>query len=358
MTSETSPRTEPSNNTFRNVAMTAAVAVGALGASAPGLPPLPNQRPAPAVATIDNQPGLSSTTETSTPSNELVNEIEDSSSYPIRTPWEEDFQTSPELKEEIRSAIDSCFKMINQNQAEGALLTGIEIGGLSSGEDNVTNPGDPMANLGKPSKYNKGLADRRGLPGLQTAKEEAPSFGIHPDIIHFSEGQEVEPTAEELSQIAGYAHLLGLDPLQLMQQYNRDIQGGLQPLMDNLFEGNRGIICTASYTMLAAPSESTKIVTVPLENGKNWQIEAPNDILIQPLLYIAYLLSNTPEKAPAKESQSSLRAPKEIGSAQAGHFQQHQQIKQPNIKTNFHNTGQRGHRSNHVRPSGSTTFNK
>lgn len=366
-------KTESSSNSgisIRNVAAAAGIAVGALGTSAPGLTPLPVERPAPAVASpsegyelTPTVPLVVATQNTEAPTPLLVDEVLDSSTHPIRTQWEEDFQPDSELAQEIHSAIGDCFAEINQRRSEGALLTGVRIGGLSSGEDNVTNPGDPMANLDKPSQNpdpkdddNLSLANKRGLTGLKAAKEDAPSYQIPQEIIQLSEAKEVDPTPEELSQITGYATLLGLSPLELIQQYNRDIQGGLQPLMDKVFEGNRGIICTASYTKeVVSQTEDFQVILVPLENDQKREIEVPNGVLVRPLLYIAYVLSQQPV-IDSTPSASSIRPPKEIGQAQSGHFQNNQRIKQPNIKTNFHNTGQRGHRSNHVRPTNSTTF--
>ncbi len=355
---------EPKGHTFRN-AVVAASMVGSLGASAPGLPPLPTARPA-AVAVPLNEQGLAPTvpllvpdlraeTPTQTPS-----ETEDVTFHHIQSKWSEDFQPSSEFAQEVRSAVDECFQQINRRQNEGALLTGVTIGALSSGEDNVTNPGDPMANLGQPSnnpnlggKDNVSLAQARGEAGLVVAKEEAPSFGIHPDMIQRGEFKEVDPNQEELSQIVGYAKLLGMNPLELIQQYNRGIQEGLQPLMQNVFEGNRGLVCTASLITEDPEQEgrieSFKVILVPLENGQFREVEVPDGVLIRPLLYVAYLLGQQPAVKP-KPQVSSIRAPKEVGRPQnenpiVNNSGPHV-IKQPSVHTNFHNSGKAGHRAN------------
>lgn len=225
---------------------------------------------------------------------EETEEVTDISKHPITTPWEEDYQASPELTSEVRGAVQECFGQVQQRQELGYLLTGIQIGGLSSDEGNAENPGDPMANLGQHSKLNQELANQRGLAGLQTAQQLGPQNGIDPSLIQFLEGQEVLASPQEIEQIAGYAKLLGQDPLSLIQDYNRARTEGLQPLMDELFKGNRGIICIANYTktetsIVQGPDKKT-VVLVPVEiKGKSlqWRIEIPGEILLLPLLYIA-----------------------------------------------------------------------
>lgn len=225
---------------------------------------------------------------------EETHEAIDINKYPIQTPWEQDYQASPELAKEVKGAVQECFDGIQARRKLGYNLTGVQIGGLASDEGNAENPGDPMANLGQHSKLNHDLANQRGIAGLQTALELAPENNIPPELIKFMEGQEVLASDQEIKEIAGYAELLGQDPLELIQDYNRAKTEGLQPLMDELFKGNRGIICIAEYTktetsIVQGPS-SQRVVLVPVTiEGRNleWRIEIPGELALLPLLYIA-----------------------------------------------------------------------
>jgi len=225
---------------------------------------------------------------------EHVTEVVDETKYPIKTPWEQDFHTSPELARELTAAAQDCYAQIEARQNQGYLLTGVQIGGLASDEDNATKPGDPMAGLGEQSKLNQDLANERGLAGMQTMSEVLQSHGIDPAVLSFIEGQEVQATPQEIEQILQYSKMLGQDPLEAIQDYNRARSAGLQPLMDELFQGNRGIVCIASFTklevnLLPGPTE-TKIMMVPIEvDGKQriWRIEIPGEVLLLPLIYIA-----------------------------------------------------------------------
>lgn len=227
---------------------------------------------------------------TSTPRAERIT---DPYKYPIKTPWEQDYTVSPELQREVSGAVQSCFNNVHAREKQGYQLDGVEIGGIASGEDNTTEPGDLLANLDRPSQLNLELANQRGLVGLQSAKELAPDSNIDPEIISFLKGKETDPNPEELKQIIEYAQMLGEDPLTVVQDYNRSREEGLQPLMDQLFEGNRGIVCIAKMSKLETsnlpgPDKTVTLMVPVMKNGeeRTWRIEIPGEILLLPLLFI------------------------------------------------------------------------
>ncbi len=221
-------------------------------------------------------------------------ETVDATKYPIESPWEEDFHTSPELAQELRTAAEDCYSQIERRQNQGYLLTGVQIGGLASDEDNATRPGDPMAGLGEQSELNHHLANERGMAGMETMTEVLHHHGVDPAILSLLDGQEVQASPQEIDQILQYSKMLGQDPLETIQDYNRARSQGLQPLMDELFKGNRGIVCIASFTKLETQmlpgAPQVKMMMVPVEvNGEKriWRIEIPGEVLLLPLLYIA-----------------------------------------------------------------------
>ncbi len=327
---------------------------------------------------------------------ETQTRVTDIKKYPIQTPWEVDFQTSPELATELNSAMEDCYAQIEARQRQGYTLTKVEVGGLASGEDNVTKPGDPMANLGEPSKPNQNLANQRGIAGVSTMTEVLESHGISADVLEFIQGQEIEPNPKEIDQILQYASMLGQNPLELLQDYNRARAEGLQPLMDELFVGNRGVVCISSFTKLETtllPGHTElKVVLVPIvEHGQKriWRIEVPGEVLLLPLIYIALrsvglpgvskrrggskkssplFPERNPENSQTYDPPFPIRKPKtpplpelkpaqqppyrpalppkEIGKSQEGYHTKPQSNKQPNVHTNFHNSGVAGHRGN------------
>jgi hypothetical protein len=161
--------------------------------------------------------------------------------------------------------------------------------------------------------------------------------------------------------------------------------------MDQLFRGNRGIVCIASFTKLETqmlPGEpEVRMMMVPVEvNGEKriWRIEIPGEILLLPLLYIAIRLApgssgggtipvdpaqppagagpnptssrllippkkrtptSVPPGPPPPHPVQAIKPPREVGQAQDGYWQRPERIKQPNVKTNFHNSGHAGHRA-------------
>lgn len=276
---------------------------------------------------------------------ERTYEAVDETTYPIESRWEQDFHTSPELVKEIRAAAEDCYAQIEARQNSGYLLTGVQIRGLASDEDNATRPGDPMANLGETSELNKQLANERGLAGMQTMSEVLQSHGIDPSVLSFLEGEEVQASPQEIEQILQYSTMLRQDPLEVIQDYNRVRTQGLQPLMDELFKGNRGIACIASFTKLETemvPGESeVKMMFVPVEiDGKDsiWRIEIPGEVLLIPLLYMALrslpggrgrISTGRIPTAPIDTYDIFGPPPKEVGNGQDGHRRTQYKHKQP-----------------------------
>lgn len=188
------------------------------------------------------------------------------------TQYERDFETDHSTFEQALTPAETVAKETLSLVVEGYSVNAVIITGRASGEDHTK--GGPNANIGEPSENNQELSNQRAAHGERALDQAFQDRKI--DISGAAltiQGQEVEPTSEQLAQLQSAADSLGITVNELTERFNT-FSGSFTPeqlsLLHETLTNNRGVM----YEIHAS-----KDISVPTGDFKTTVIKLPKEVI-------------------------------------------------------------------------------